>query len=81
MPSLSPQVEDIPAARKKPSLREPLTTTTDEAAKKTASPDVSVGLPPPVADSDDANANADPVTATQSNAGATLVTCRRWTLK
>ncbi len=34
-------------ARKKPRLEEPLPTTTDEAAKKTAPPDLPEGLPPP----------------------------------
>jgi hypothetical protein len=51
-------------ARKKPRIAEPLpTTTTDEAARITASTDVSVGIPPP---------NPDPVTDTQPNAD-------RWT--
>jgi hypothetical protein len=73
--------EDIPA-RKKPRLEEPLPTTTDEVARKTASPDVSAGLLPPAADNDDEDeANADPVTDTQPNAGATPVTRRRWTVK
>ncbi len=40
----SPQAEDIPPARKKPRLEEPLPTIIDEATGKTASPDVSVGL-------------------------------------
>jgi hypothetical protein len=39
--------------------------TTDEAAKSTASPNISVGLPPPAADNEDAN--ADLVTDTQPN--------------
>jgi hypothetical protein len=56
-----PKAEDIPA-RKNPRLEEPLPTITDEAAKKTASPDISVGLPPPAAANDDANVN--PVTDT-----------------
>jgi hypothetical protein len=59
-----PQEEDIPA-----SLEDPLPTTTDEAARKTALSDVSVGLPPPATDNDDAN--ADTATDTQPNAGAT----------
>jgi hypothetical protein len=64
-------------ARKKPRVEEPLpTTTTDEAARKTISPDIPVGLPPPVADNDDAN--AEPVTDTQPNAGATRATAL-WT--
>jgi hypothetical protein len=59
----SPQAVVIPA-RKKQRLEEPLPTTTDEAARKTASPDVSTGLPPAAADyNDDANANIDPVLA------------------
>jgi hypothetical protein len=68
--------EDTPA-RKKPRLEEPIPTTTDKAARKVDSPDVSEGLPPPNADNDDANANADPVTDTKPNAGAT----GRWTLE
>jgi hypothetical protein len=59
-------------ARKKPRLGKPLTRTTAKAARKTASPDVSVGLPPPAADNSDANAN--PVTDTHSNAEATRAT-------
>jgi hypothetical protein len=45
---VSPQeAEDIPAG-KKPRREKPLSTTTDEAARKTdASPDISAGLPPP----------------------------------
>jgi alkylhydroperoxidase/carboxymuconolactone decarboxylase family protein YurZ len=77
--SLSPlQAEDIPPARKRPCLEEPLPTTTDEAAREIASPNVSVGLPPPAVEKDDANANADLVTDTQMNAGATTAN-RRWT--
>jgi hypothetical protein len=73
------QDEDNPA-RKKPRIEEPLPTTTDEAAKKTASPDIAVGLPPPAADGiDEANANVVPVTDTQPNAEATRKTPRRWT--
>jgi hypothetical protein len=57
------QDEDIPAARKKPRLQEHLPTTTDESARKTASPDISVDLPPPSAadagDIDDANTDVD----------------------
>jgi hypothetical protein len=75
-----PHHEDIPA-RKKPRLEEPLPTRTDEAARKTASPDVLVGLSPSIAEKDDANANAnaDPVTDTQPNDGATRAT-GSWTL-
>jgi hypothetical protein len=68
------QDEDNPS-RKKPRLEEPLPTTTDEAARKTPSADLSLGLPPPsTADDDDdsnANADADSVTDTQPNAVAT----------
>jgi hypothetical protein len=76
-PQPPPQAEDIPApARKKPRLEESLPTTADEAAKKTASPDISGAPPPPpppaVEDGDDdddddadddadADADADPV--------------------
>jgi uncharacterized protein YbdZ (MbtH family) len=89
--SLSPpQDEDIPV-RKMPRLEEshPTTrartrsTTTDEGARMTTSPDVSVGLPPPAAgeddddDDDDDDTNADSVTDTQPNAGATGC----WTLE
>jgi hypothetical protein len=70
---VSPQAEDIPAAaRKKPRLEEPLPTTTDEAARKNASPDVSVVdyLPPPP--SDNAAVYVDPMPDdTQPNDGAT----------
>jgi hypothetical protein len=68
------QAEDIPAAaRKKPRLEEPLPTATDEAARKTPSPDISVGLsPPPAADGDDdTDADADPSTDNQPNTVAT----------
>jgi hypothetical protein len=64
------QDEDNPAARKKPRLEESLPTTTDESTRETASPDVSVGLPPPAADIDDAN--ADPVTDAHRMLGLAL---------
>jgi hypothetical protein len=70
------QDEDIPT-RQKPRLEEPIPTTKDEATRETASPDVSVVLSPPAAENDGANANADPVTDTQPNAGAT----GGWTLE
>jgi hypothetical protein len=73
--SQPPQDEDIPA-RKKPRLEEPLPTTADEAAGKTASHDVAVGLPPAAAGKNDANAG--PITDMQPNAGATTVN-RHWT--
>jgi hypothetical protein len=63
-------------ARKKRRLTEPLLpppTVSDEADRKTASPNASVGLPPPVAIADP---NADPVTDTQPNGGANS----RWRL-
>jgi hypothetical protein len=66
------QSEDIPAT-KKLRLEEPLPTTTDEATRKTASPDLSVGLLHPTVDNDD-DANADTVTDTQPNDGATRAT-------
>jgi hypothetical protein len=44
--SPSPQAEEIPA-RKKPRLKEPLSTTTDEGASKTPSPDISENLTSP----------------------------------
>jgi hypothetical protein len=69
--SSSSPAEDLPA-RKKLRLEEPLPTTTDEAAKKAASPDVAVGLPPATADN--ADVNADLVTDTQPTAGATQAT-------
>jgi hypothetical protein len=74
MPSLwSPQAENIPAvARKKLRPEEPVPTTTDLAPRKTASPDVSVDLPSPAADSDDAN--VDPVMDAQPKAVATRAT-------
>jgi hypothetical protein len=77
-PSPSPQAELIPA-RKKQRVDESFPATVDEDARKTGSPGVSVGLPPAAADNDDgANVNADPVTDTQPNAGATTVIIR-WT--
>jgi hypothetical protein len=77
MSSQPPQNEEIPApARKKPRLEEPVPTTRDQAARKTASPEVSVDLPPPGADID--NANAYSVTDTQPKPGAYR---RRWTLE
>jgi hypothetical protein len=49
--SPSPQAEAIPAQEiptiKKPRVEEPLPTTTDEAIRKTPSPDISEGLPSP----------------------------------
>jgi hypothetical protein len=53
--------------KKKPRLEESLPTTTEEAARKNASPDISFDLPPAAAIDD---ANADPVTDTQPTAGA-----------
>jgi hypothetical protein len=50
-------------------IRPCTTVTTDEAARKTAAPDDSVGLPPP-------HANTHPVTDTQPNTGATRATGR-----
>jgi hypothetical protein len=76
--SLPPQAEDITAARKKRRLEEPLTTTrsttTDEDARKAATPNASVGLHPPAADNDDAN--ADLVADAQPNTGT-----GSWTLE
>jgi hypothetical protein len=68
--------EDIPA-RKKPRLEEPFPTTTDEATRDAASPDVSEGLNPHAAENDGANLDADRVSDTQPNAGAT----GRWALE
>jgi hypothetical protein len=45
MPSSPPPQDEDNLARKKPRLGEPPATTTDEAVKETASPDISVGLP------------------------------------
>jgi hypothetical protein len=75
-----PQAEKIPT-RKKPRLEAPLSITTDQATRKTASPDISVDLPPSAVDNDDVDANADAVTDTQLNAGDTQVTRRFWTLE
>jgi hypothetical protein len=72
------QDQDNPA-RKKPRLEEPLptTTTTDQAASKNDSPDLSVELsPPPAADNEDVNTDA--VTDTQPNTVATRATVS-WT--
>jgi hypothetical protein len=62
--------------RKKRRVEEPFSASADQAARKTASSDVSVDLPPPVAANDDVN--VDPVTDTQPNAVATGAT-GRWT--
>jgi hypothetical protein len=71
--------EDIPA-RKKPRHEEPLPTITDQSARKTAPPQVSGGLSLPTADNDEVN--ADTLTDTQSNAGASNRATRRlWTLE
>jgi hypothetical protein len=78
--SPQPRAEDIPA-RKKRRLEEPFSASTEEAASTTASPDVLEGLSPPAADIDDANANADPSTDTQPNAGGATRATRRWTLE
>jgi general stress protein YciG len=60
-------------------LRLEKTLTTDEGARKTASLDVSLRLSPPAADGDIDDANADSVTDTQPNAGAsTRATRRSW---
>jgi hypothetical protein len=60
--SLSPQGED------RPYREEPLPTTTDEAARKAATPQFAVAVPIPAADND--GANTDPVTDTRPNATA-----------
>jgi hypothetical protein len=73
-----PQAEDNPA-RKKPRLEEPLPTTTVQATRENASPDVSEGLNPPTADNDDAN--ADLLTDTQPNAGGATPATGSWTLE
>jgi hypothetical protein len=67
----------VTPSRKKARFEEPLPVTTDEAARLLLH--LTFRHPPPVADNDDANANAnvDPVTDTQSNIGAT----GRWTLE
>jgi hypothetical protein len=84
--SLPPQAENIPArARKKRRLEESLptakartrSTRSGEAARKTASPDLSVGLPPSTADDDDdTNTDAESVTDAEPNNVAT----GSWTL-
>jgi hypothetical protein len=75
-----PQNEDI-SASKKPRFEEALPTTrartSDEAARKTPSPDLSVGLSPPAADGDIDDAITDPVLDTQPDAVAT----GSWTLE
>jgi hypothetical protein len=75
-PPLPPQAEDVPATKKR-RLEEPLPTTADEAARKTASPDVSVDLPPPAVDNN-ADVNTDPMPDKQPNAGADRA-ITRWT--
>jgi hypothetical protein len=74
--SLQAEAEAIPA-RKKRRLEEPLSTTTDETDKKSASPDISAGVPPPAAGND--ATNTDLMTETQPNAGANEVATGRWT--
>jgi hypothetical protein len=61
--SLPPQADAIPA-RKKPRVEEPLPTATDEAARKTASPEISTGLPTP--DTPPSSATVDVSTRRQS---------------
>jgi hypothetical protein len=80
-PPPSPQAEDIPAARKKQRLEMPLPTTRDEAARKTASHDLSVGLPPPPAAADDDDANTDSLADPQLNARARTQATGGWTLE
>jgi hypothetical protein len=60
-------------------LQEPLPTTTDEATRETASPDASEGINPLTTDNDDAN--TDPVTDTQPNAGGATPATGNWPLK
>jgi hypothetical protein len=55
----SPETELFPV-RKKQRLEKPLPTTIDENARRTASPDVSAGLPPAAAENND-DTNTDPV--------------------
>jgi hypothetical protein len=73
-PAPQDEDEDIPA-RKKRRLEEPFSGSTDEAARKTASPDVAMAPSPPaiddIDDNDDADVNTESVTDTQPNAGAT----------
>jgi hypothetical protein len=78
-----PQAEDIPAARKKQRLEVPLPATRDEAARKTASPNLSVGLPAAAAAAaaDDDDANTDSMTDTQPNAGSRTRATGSWTLE
>jgi hypothetical protein len=65
------------SARKKPRLDDTLPTTTDEADRNdTTAPGISIGLLPPITDTDDAN--VDLVMDIQSNARATGAT-GRWT--
>jgi hypothetical protein len=67
------QDEDIPA-RKKPRLEEPLPSpTANQAAGKTALPDISVSL-----SNDDDNEDADAATDTQANIYGVVAT-RSWT--
>jgi hypothetical protein len=72
--------EDDPA-RKKARLEDSLPTTTDEADRNTASPDISGGLPPPAVDNDDVDANAEAMTDTQLNAGVSTRATGSWTLE
>jgi hypothetical protein len=78
---LMSQDEDNPARKKLRLEEEPLPTTTDAAARKTATPDVSRGLPPPAVNNDDEDANIDAVTDTQPNAGSINRASARWTFE
>ena len=62
---------------KKRRIDEPLPTSIDEAARKTAAPDISGSLPSPAADDGD-DLNADPVADTQLSPRETKATTR-WT--
>jgi hypothetical protein len=70
---MAPSQAEVIPARKKPRLEEPSSASTDEAARKTASPEISVGLPHPAADNVDVN--VDPETDAQPHDRATS----RWT--
>jgi hypothetical protein len=80
VPAPTPQDEDEDTrARKKPRLEEPLPTTMYEAARETASPDVSEGRSPAALDDIDEDDDEDDDEDYEDYAVATTVTRRTWT--
>jgi hypothetical protein len=74
----SPQAAAIPA-KKKPRLEEPFSASTDEAAANISSPDTAVRLPAAAAAAAAVDhADADPVTDSQLNGGASTWATAYW---